>query len=243
MFDKHSVPITSICVVYLHMQPIYETRGMRLLAPITLINHQPSRALSHARMMLHCMHGMLVYAHDISTIQPATVSVSNALHPRFDQHRCSQWHPYRPSIRAHHYMDECCTFSSLLSALHRLLVVLQPPYPIIAYASLDHEWGTRPRNVHHTGTYPLHAVPQSEGQSSNQGNENDALLDDDDDDVDEDEEGINEGDVEFPEPGQDEDQWTDDEQLLVHGPMVNTGKAAWYANACVYACRSVVVCS
>lgn len=73
----------------------------------------------------------------------------------------------------------------------------------------------------------LHAAPRSGGRGQGE------LLsgDDNEDDVDEDDvDDIVDGEeVEFPEPGQDEDQWTDDEQLMAHGPMINTGKAAWYA--------------
>lgn len=82
----------------------------------------------------------------------------------------------------------------------------------------------------------LHAAPRSGGRGqgellSGDDNEDDVDEDDVEDDVDEDDvDDIVDGEeVEFPEPGQDEDQWTDDEQLMAHGPMINTGKAAWYA--------------
>lgn len=83
------------------------------------------------------------------------------------------------------------------------------------------------------GTRPVHAASQSGGPTSSQ--EDNQAIDDDDgnDGVDQVEDDVDQveddEDVEFPEPGQDDDQWTDDEQLLTHGPMLNTGKVAWYA--------------
>lgn len=75
----------------------------------------------------------------------------------------------------------------------------------------------------------LHAVSQS-GQGGDQLLGDEDIDEDDDDETldDEDEDEAVDEDAEFPEPGQDEDQWTDDEELLAHGPMVNTGKVAWY---------------
>lgn len=72
----------------------------------------------------------------------------------------------------------------------------------------------------------MHATAQDGGASST----SDVSDEDDQDDEDVDDEQILDIDgdeVDFPEPSQDADQWTDDEALLASGPSINTGKSAW----------------